>query len=213
MKTRLLLFLFAVTVTIAARANSPVDRLEIHHLPVGAMLTWSCESSAVAGFNVERSTDGFNFEVISRLEAMGGDSESYNFLDTDRPSSKLYYRITSFDITGTSAQSVIAEAPARNRPNWLLAGGYSVEPNSNFDFEVEASAVTMLACELQDLVGKSIARHEFLVQPGINPLSVPVSALPQGAYRVEISGDEIVETLHFMKTSSRSAFEPMVRGN
>ncbi len=215
MRIRLAFLVLAISFTLAARANTPVASLEIRYLPVGAMLSWSCESSDVAGFSVERSTDGFTFETISRVVAEGGTSLTYNYLDTDRPTTKIYYRITSFDLSGTSAHSALAEAPATRRPSWYLAGGYSVEPTEAFSFEVEASDVSFLACELLDFMGKPVLTQELLVQPGQNLLSVPVAGLAPGAYRLKVSGEDLAETLTFMKARDEAApaFEPLVRGN
>ncbi len=213
MKIRLILLLIATSLTQLARASTPVASLEIRYLPVGAMLSWSCESAEVSGFNVERSADGFAFEVISRVEADGGLTEHYSFLDTQRPGTKIYYRITSFDRSGSSSHSALAEAPATSRPTWYLAGGYSVEAKDVFEFEVEASNVNILACELLDFVGKPVLRHELLVQPGMNQLSIPVGGLAPGAYRLKVSGDDLAESLAFMKAPGDAGFAPMVRSN
>ena len=95
-----------------------------------------------------------------------------------------------------------------------LNGGYSVEPETEFVFEIEAAGVEMLACELLDLVGKSVLRRELLVQPGPNRLAVPVAGLDAGAYTLQVSGADLTETLHFLKTAAAAPeFQPMVRGN
>ncbi len=214
MKTRLALLVIAITFTLVARAVNPVATLEIRYLPVGAMVSWNCESTDIAGFSLERSTDGFTFEVISRIIAEGGSTETYNYLDTRRPESRVYYRVTSFDHSGASAHSALVEAAAKRRPTWHLAGGYSVEPSEDFAFEVEASNVGFLACDLLDFMGNSVLTQELLVQPGLNQLSIPVGPLAAGAYRLKISGDDLAETITFMKTQSAApAFEPLVRGN
>ena len=221
MKTRLALLLLAACFTLAVRASAaapaavtPVSALDISFLPVGAMLSWSCDAEEVAGFNVERSVDGFAFEVISRVVAEGGAAATYSYLDTERPETRVYYRITSFDRSGTSAHSALAEAPATRRPEWFLNGAYSVEPVAEFAFEIEADAVAMLACELQDFLGNPVLRHELLVQPGPNRLAVPTADLPAGAYRLEVSGGDVVEAVHFVKhAAARAAFEPLVRGH
>lgn len=241
MNTRLTLLLLAAGYTVAARAAvadraavatvpalaastdplltaatlaSPVEALDIAFLPVGAMLTWACGSADVEGFHVERSTDGRAFEVIGRVEAGRETGDAYNYLDTERPESRVYYRITSLHAEGVTAHSALAEAPATRRPRWHLSGGYSVEPTTAFAFEVEAAAVEMLACELQDFLGNPVLRHELLVQPGPNRLSVPTADLPAGAYQLKVTGGDVAQVIHFAKEApARAAFEPLVRGN
>ena len=222
MKTRLSLLLVAALFTAAARAAvtpasdlaNPVAVLEIDHLPVGAMLSWTCDNEEVAGFNVERSTDGFTFEVISRVTAEQALTDVYNYLDTDRPAARTYYRITSFDASGTSAYSPLAEAPAAAPASWYLNGRYDVEPEAEFAFEIESADMQMLACELLDLTGKPVLRKDLLVQPGPNRLSVPVAGLGAGAYTLSISGADLTERLNFLKTAPAATdFQPLVRGN
>ena len=215
MRTRILFLAIALFITSLARAAEPVSQLEVRYLPIGAMLSWSCVDADVTGFTIERSNDGFSFELLSRVVAEKGLAESYNYLDTDRPDEVQYYRVTSFDREGTSASSPLAEVSAPGNSTWSLTGGFTVDVKSKFDFEVESQAVTMLACDLYDFLGNPVSSADLLVQPGPNQLTISTEELAPGAYRLNVAGEAVSEVIHFVKVQQETAPEaqPLVRGN
>ncbi len=215
MRTRLFFLALAIFTTVLAKANEPVSQLEVRYLPVGAMLSWSCSNDDVTGFTIERSSDGFSFELLSRVVAEKGLAESYNYLDTDRPDHTQYYRVTSFDRAGTSAHSPLAEVSAQGKATWSLTGGFTVDVDTKFDFEVESEGITMLACDLYDFLGNPVSSVALLVQPGPNQLTIPTEDIAPGAYRLNVAGEEINEVIHFVKVHQEQELQPqpMVRGN
>ncbi len=213
MRTRLCIFIIAILTTSLARAIQPVSQLEVKYLPIGAMLTWECEDAEVTGFTIERSLDGFTFELLSRVVAEKGLAESYNYLDTDRPDAKHYYRVTSFDRAGTSAHSPLAEAQRPGTSTWHLNGKFSVDVERTFEFEVESNAVAMLACDLYDFIGNPVSHTDLLVQPGPNGLSIDTDQLAPGAYRLNVAGESLNEVVHFVKVTQEQAEPTFVRGN
>ena len=213
MKTRLTLLALALLYTVLARAIEPVSQLEVRYLPVGAMLSWTCGDPDVTGFTIERSTDGFTFELLSRVVAEKGLDESYNYLDTDRPDEKHYYRVTSTDRDGTSASSPLAEVTRHERASWSLNGNFTVDVEEEFAFEVEAQDVTMLACDLYDFLGNPVSHSELLVTPGPNGLTIATADIEPGAYRLSVEGASVSETIHFVKVMPEPAYTPMARGH
>lgn len=213
MRVRILFLIVAIFTTLLARAAQPISELEVRYLPVGAMLTWQCQDLDITGFTIERSIDGFSFELLSRVVAEKGLAESYNYLDTDRPDAKHYYRITSFDRTGTSVHSPLAEAPRPGTSTWHLNGNFTVDVTDRFDFEVESNEVAMLACDLHDFMGNPVSNTELLVTPGPNGLSIETADITPGAYRLNVSGGDIKEVIHFVKLQKEQLESPLVRGN
>jgi len=144
-----------------------------------------------------------------------GLAESYNYLDTDRPDEKQYYRVTSFDQEGTQAHSPLAEVSAPGNSTWSLTGGFTVDVDSQFDFEVESQEVTMLACNLYDFLGNPVSSVNLLVQPGPNQLTIPTEEFEPGAYRLNVAGDTVNEVIHFVKVQQEDETDnqPLVRGN
>lgn len=213
MRIRLVLFVLAVFTTLAARAIQPVSQLEVRYLPIGAMLTWACADEEVTGFTIERSTDGFTFDLISRVIAEKGPAETYNFLDTDRPDERHYYRVTSFDRAGTSAHSPLAMVERPGTKTWHLSGEFDVDVTRQFAFEVEANDVAMLACDLHDFLGNPVSTTELIVTPGPNQLAVETADLAPGSYRLNVSGAQLNEVIHFVKVGADTDETTLVRGN
>ena len=213
MKRPILSLLFAFALIAQAFANPGISQLEVRYLPIGALLTWNAdEEMDITGFNVERSLDGFSFEIISRVIAEKGPAENYNYLDTERPDAKMYYRITAFDRTGGSVHSPLAEASRPQQQQWNLTGQFAVDVKDRFDFEIESQLITTLACELHDFLGNPLARYEYLVQPGPNQLSIPMGDREPGAFRLYVQGEELSETINFIKVPQAGPESPLVRG-
>ncbi len=63
-------------------------------------------------FNIERSPDGNNWEVIAKVDAQGNSSETthYSYTDYDAQPDENYYRLVEFDTDGRSFSSEIAMA-------------------------------------------------------------------------------------------------------
>ena len=213
MRTRLLLFIVAIFMTVAARAIQPVSQLEVRYLPVGAMLTWTCADAEVTGFTIERSVDGFTFDLISRVVAEKGLADTYNFLDNDRPDERHYYRVTSFDRVGTTAHSPLAMVERPGVKTWHLSGDFTVDVRDKFAFEVEANDVAMLACDLHDFLGNPVSTSELLVTPGPNELSIATTDLEPGSYRLTVSGATLNETIHFVKVHAENGESTLARRN
>lgn len=196
-----------------AQASNPIESLDVRYLPVGAMLSWTCADGEVTGFAVERSTDGFSFEVVTHVEADYALAGVYNYLDADRPDERHYYRVTSFDRAGSSSYSPVADAARPGTATWALAGEFGVDVTERFDFEVEAEAVTMLTCTLFDFLGAEVRSVELLVTPGPNRLSVATADLSPGAFRLDIRGEDMSESVRFLKVAHEVDIpEPLVRG-
>lgn len=210
---RLALTLLLAASCLLARATTPIDALDVRYLPVGAMLTWASYDEEVRSFTVERSADGFSFEIVSSVEAEPGATGKYNYLDRERPDVRHYYRVIAYGRDGSSAPSPVAEAARPGTASWALTGEFSVDVTERFDFEVESADVTMLACVLYDFLGEPVRRLDLLVTPGPNTLSIPTADLSPGAFRLEVAGGNIAESVQFLKLAQESEpVDPLVRG-
>ena len=202
-----------VVFAAATHATPQIDALDIRYLPLGAMLTWECDDAEVTSFALERSDDGFDFELLTRIRVDHRGDADYYYLDTERPDARHYYRVVAYGRDGSATRSPLAEAARPGTASWSLAGGFGVDVTERFDFEVEAHDVTMLACQLYDFLGAPVRRVELLVTPGPNRLSVGTADLPPGTYRLEVSGEDFAESVAFVKAGhGREIAEPLARG-
>jgi hypothetical protein len=81
----------------------------------GVLLSWTTGNEYnSAGFAIEKSTDGANFDAIGWMESQGAGS-TYNFLDKQSAPGMNYYRLRQIDIDGASSLSrvvsVVMPAP------------------------------------------------------------------------------------------------------
>jgi len=83
-----------------------IEHLRIHRQGKGVALTWTVSSSDAQRFNVERSYDGENFDVIHSVESNGASRYKYN--DEDVFPGLIYYRITTVDANGLEENSAVA---------------------------------------------------------------------------------------------------------
>lgn len=103
-------FLMASFHSVAGSANAmpPVrfSTLEARASNNSVTLVWNVAAEEnLNGYNVEKSTDGISYSVISFVPANGRDS--YSFVD-NRPTAVAYYRIRSTDAIGKQNYSPIA---------------------------------------------------------------------------------------------------------
>lgn len=73
-----------------------------------ARVKWQTANEAgVWNYSVQKSVDGINFSTIATVAALNKDLQSYEILDANVLSSKMYYRVRANDFDGTGNYSKI----------------------------------------------------------------------------------------------------------
>src|SRR5690606_18361945 len=116
-------------------------------------LIWSTSSeSNNKGFDILRSTDGANFEVIGSVssKALNGNSNEtllYEYVDANPANGTNYYRLKQIDLNGASSLSEIKSV------NYMLsAADVSIYPNPATDFvNVKSEGARLLKVYVYDL--------------------------------------------------------------
>ncbi len=144
------------------------------------LLEWKTGTEVNSSFfAVERSTDGYAFEEMGRVEAAGHSLQtlSYQFLDTHPLSGWLYYRLRQVDTDGSYTYSPV-EVVHFDRERGLLR----LYPNpSNGRFVLEAPAGTHpQRLELYDSQGR------LLLRESMQGLSRELGGLLPGVYLVQL---------------------------
>lgn len=83
----------------------PIELIYIDAVPEdrGVMISWATATETNNDyFEIQRSEDAFNFEVIGKVDGAGNslDIIGYNFMDTNKSSGIYYYRIKQIDYDG-----------------------------------------------------------------------------------------------------------------
>jgi serine protease AprX len=154
--------LAAVTAAIAL----PVELSEFRVERVGstARLFWRTLSESDCDyFEIQRSRDGFQWDVLDRRECQGADGGAYHFSDEQPEAGLNYYRLNQVDRSGAQAYSVIRTLAfsANGIALQVLqeAGGYQVR------FRVAGWPQEMPGVlEIYSAEGKQVYQAHFMYQ-------------------------------------------------
>lgn len=164
------------------------------------LLDWETDNERdVAGFEVQRSSDGGQFETIANDTPTGGINRhaGYHFTDKNadkHPGEMLYYRISAASQSGGRTYSdtihfVIRNSirygpnPVRKELNLLLS---SVESDN-------------LILSLYNQQGAVLSRGEFHLNAGETSKMINVENLPVGIYYLSIKGSGVSGLIKFVK--------------
>ncbi|RYY55080.1 MAG: T9SS type A sorting domain-containing protein [Chitinophagaceae bacterium] len=173
-------------------APLPVNLLSYDLIMAGTnkvLLTWETSSEDNnSHFEVERSTDGRNYQSVGRVEGKGSRDLGANYSFTDQlPGSEItYYRLKQFDLDGRFKELGVKSVKAQGSST-----APSVYPNP-----VQGSTLTLLAgnaalpapYSITDLQGRVI--RTGLVQQSRQELNV--ESLGRGTYLIRL-GTEVIK--------------------
>jgi hypothetical protein len=156
-----------------------------------AVLNWETEFEMNSKlFEIERSTNGKDFEVISRQEALGRASR-YNFTDRGigKQANVVYYRLKNVDKDGRYTYSNIESVNFAGKQFALV----SVVPNpiqSNFSVVYDLPAEGLVEFHITDALGKTVERRLAEGKAGRNDFVFEKSeGLASGVYILSVKYD------------------------
>jgi hypothetical protein len=101
----------------------------------GIAVSWVVQNEpGIAGYKVEKSTDGINFIIVNTFPATSANSNAgYTWLDRDVDAGVAFYRVCSVDIAGrigfskiVKVNSSLAPASLRIYPNPICGGKFNL---------------------------------------------------------------------------------------
>lgn len=134
-------------------------------------------------FTIEKSYDGVNFEVVSKINSVG-DSKIYTEYHSEDsryiPVSIVYYRLKQTDINGNYTRTNWASLRFESYFSNLNVFPNPTEKyiNLSLDSEIEKEEVVYL----YDLSGKVILQTSILIERGSNIFNIDVSSVSKGIY-------------------------------
>ncbi len=154
-------------------------------------LTWITTNELDnTGFEVQKSTDGKNFEKIGFVNSnyVSGNA-TYNFNDAtnDRVS---YYRLKQIDKNGKFTYSVVVVIKSAEAGNIHLETIYPNPVAADLNLKVSALNADKLAIVITDATGKTVANYHASVVAGMNHFEYSVSNLRAGTYYIKLIGTE-----------------------
>lgn len=199
--------LLLITFSIATQTlNAQLDLAFISNFSANATdsgnrLTWVIAyNRAVKSFEVERSTDGKNFNVISVLiatEKFG--TENYTYTDTAIGADKIMYRLRILNKSQHDFYSRIIWLRSKVTPdNNIRLMGNPVRDKLFFNYS--STKVQQTTIKIYSLTGKILFTQEISSFKGNNLITVPLSSdFAPGIYVLEINNDIVNQTARFVK--------------
>jgi len=154
-----------------------------------------------AYFNIQRSTDGQNFDEIGRVTGNGTTTTTmdYEFIDSQPLSPLSYYRLQQVDFDGKSSFSDIVSAVRKDVESFDII---SFGPNPNYgEMEVVISDIQSGRVDyiITNINGNILTQNGLTTIKGLNTFKVNMTDSPAGIYFISIMKDELSRHLKFFK--------------
>ncbi len=166
-------------------------------------LVWNTESEIDNElFEVLRSYDGRNFDIIGEVNGAGTsfEGQSYEFVDRSAAkratSSSVFYRLRQVDFDG---QSTLSEAVSMK----LQAGAElmvnNVVAENGVTVYFEAPTNGLVTAQVADIAGKVISRNTFSSVEGFNMIELPMNVAGNGIFIMTVTDGVTVQTKKFFR--------------
>ena len=156
---------------------------------VGVTLNWQTSSEINnSGFDIERSQDNNNFEVIGFVTGFGTTSgtHNYSFVDNNVTIGTYYYRLKQIDFDGSFKHSGTVEVDFTSPTEFNLLQNYPnpFNPTTTLQFTLPFDASVML--NVYNLVGEKVAE-------------VINEELAAGLHKIQFNGENLSSGLYLYK--------------
>jgi hypothetical protein len=147
-----------------------------------------------AGFQLERSTDGTNYQAIGWVDGHGTSTvqNEYKYSDlTAVPGIVYYYHLKQIDVDGHYAYSNIASASLIGGKGFTVEGLYPNPANSQVSIGVISNIGTSATVTITDMLGRSVLVQDWALSIGYNTNPFDVSNIANGTYVVTITSGDV----------------------
>lgn len=148
---------------ISGTSNDPLPVQYLNFSGIAAeasnLLSWSTASeSNNAGFEIERSVSGFDWEKIAFVKGAGNSSETkrYNFSDIQPSSNTCYYRLKQVDYNGQYAYSKTILITRNTEQNIYLEQVFPNPTNGILNLHFNRNTEKDIALIVYDMHGKAL---------------------------------------------------------
>jgi Secretion system C-terminal sorting domain len=157
-------------------------------------LTWATATETNnQGFEVQRSTNGVDFEALSFVQGHGTTTETqfYSYVDNTIASGTYTYRLKQIDFNGTFEYSKTVEADVNGPKEFSLDQNYPNPFNPSTKISFKLATDSKVSLKVFDILGQEVITliNGNLVAGG-HEVNFDASALNSGVYfyRIEATG-------------------------
>ncbi|MEO6315096.1 MAG: T9SS type A sorting domain-containing protein [Chitinophagaceae bacterium] len=149
-------------------------------------------------FEIQRSTDGINFTVISTLRSTGGATQTaYSFDDSNAPLGVSYYRLSQVDKDGQASLSKVVSI--NNKKAGIFIEKYPNPVHDNLTVTIQGTENGPLQVTIADMQGKTILQQQWQKDQSLLRKTVNVAALQNGVYQMIITSGKEKQISSFVK--------------
>jgi hypothetical protein len=176
---------------------APLVTFQVAAEPNGSsQLGWSAQQEgALAGYEVQRSSNGYNWLPLGQVNANGG---QYTFPDPSPFPGITYYRLRLMYTDGTPGYSGIRQLGTETG----LAAFIQLYPNpvdQQLSFDYHAPADGQVVLRILDSAGRQHGMVVRRVSQGNNPFVFDTSQLGRGFYLLQTISGQQVQVAKFLK--------------
>ncbi|MEM6632341.1 MAG: T9SS type A sorting domain-containing protein [Bacteroidota bacterium] len=192
----------------ALAVAAPVELLgfDVEAQGTAAVLWWATAiETNNSHFEIERSSDGFSYEVIALVEGMGTafEAQEYSYTDSMAGPGWHYYRLKQVDLNGEYEYFSIREVELSGRSSLQAAVlvGYPNPADNYYKMEMEIPDPKNAMIKVFDLRGNQIY-HAMIANcaSGYNAIEMDVSTWQSGIYMYMITAGADVIRGKIVKT-------------
>lgn len=157
------------------------------------VLSWSTATEVSNDFfTIERSSDGYTFEIIGKVKGNGNSSTALNYSFTDvRPlDGTSYYRLKQTDYDGRSEYFNIVPVTIGKNISFNVYPNPATSLNTNIAFHSNFEGNVFVT--VSDITGKQVYSKTAVVSEGSNVINVESSDLSKGTYIVTLNNGTAV---------------------
>jgi hypothetical protein len=152
-----------------------------------------------SGFQVQRSTDGLNYQSIGFVssQAIGGNSQAqlkYSFTDANPAGIKHYYRLRQVDIDGRSSLSNILLLQGEKPTTFEINSVFPNPSSGQITLLLSSPANENIRIRLFDVSGRVIETRQVNVLTGNNSIPFDLSKQAKGQYLIQV-GEKVVRVV------------------
>lgn len=166
------------------------------------------ESSSTNFYEIERSFNGKDFSLVSRVprtETSSIFAKQYNGIDANilsktRSGSMIYYRIKEVSFAGKHTYSDVRLIRVNAQPNVFNSNIFPNPASTSSTLNFELSNSQKVSITVRENNGKVIKRFQQDAVKGLNQTKINVNNLSKGKYNVTITDSENnIQTLPLIK--------------
>ena len=141
-------------------------------------------------FEIERSFDGQNFELIGSINGLSSTDRTYSFVDNN-PGYENFYRLKTTDETGAINYSSIKSITATSCKEGAL-DIVDVFPNptkGELFFNIHSIDASNVIVEIRNAAGILVEKSFIELTPGMNQHTIDTDKLAIGMYYIQVTSD------------------------